>query len=123
MEGTGGLMSSSERFCQNLINLRRKSGLSQDDFAASCGMLAAYYGKLERMERSPTLRTAEKICANLGVPLAQMVGGEVDAPGHSQQDLLILGLLERLDPEDKAMIVEIIKLYARRRSSRAPLTP
>lgn len=116
-------MSSSERFCQNLINMRRASGLSQDDFAASCGMLAAYYGKLERMESSPTLRTAEKICANLGVSLAGMVGGEVDAPGYDQQDLLILGLLGRLDPEDKEMVVEIIKLYARKRGTKGSPAP
>ena len=106
-------MTSSERFCQNLLNMRTKAKMSQDEFAACCGIPPAYYSKLERMISSPTLGMADKVCANLHVSLADTVGKEMDAPKMDMEDLLVMGLLKKVNPKDKELYVGILKLYAR----------
>lgn len=51
----------------NLKRLRKKLGISQEDFAEKCGLHRTYIGAIERSERNITLQTLEKIAESLGV--------------------------------------------------------
>jgi len=43
----------------NIISFRKANRLSQDEFAARCGLHRTYIGSVERRERNVTLETLE----------------------------------------------------------------
>lgn len=51
--------------------LRTEAGLSQEEFAHSCGLHRTYMGAIERGEKCITITTAEKLCRALQIPLSQ----------------------------------------------------
>ncbi len=48
---------------------REQLGLTQDEFAAKCGLSKNYIGMLERGERNPSYLTLLQIASNLKVTL------------------------------------------------------
>lgn len=62
----------------NLRRYRRARGLSQEAFADVVGVHRTYMGGLERGERNLTLRSVERLAAQLGVePLALLQPADV----------------------------------------------
>jgi len=57
----------SDAFPPNLLRVRRRAGLSQEQLAFRAGVTRNYVGGLERGEKSPTLRTLDKLADALGV--------------------------------------------------------
>ena len=57
----------SDSFPPNLLRARRQVGLSQEQLAFRAGVTRNYVGGLERGEKSPTLRTLDKLAEALGV--------------------------------------------------------
>ncbi len=51
--------------------LRRASGMSQEEFAAQCGLHRTYIGALERGEKTMTIETANNVAQTLGLTLGQ----------------------------------------------------
>ena len=47
--------------------LRTEAGLSQEEFAHSCGLHRTYMGGVERGERNLTLRSLERLAERIGV--------------------------------------------------------
>jgi transcriptional regulator with XRE-family HTH domain len=66
-------MMIDEKFGQILKKLRTEHGQSQEEFAANIGMHRTYISQLERGLKSPSLRTLEKICKELGLSLSQLM--------------------------------------------------
>ena len=64
-----------ERFGQRVRELRRAKGLSQEAFAADCGLDRTYMGGIERGERNLALRNIELIAKTLGVSLSELMRG------------------------------------------------
>ncbi|MDR3590767.1 MAG: helix-turn-helix transcriptional regulator [Negativicutes bacterium] len=62
-----------KKFGQVLKNLRMSKGLSQEAFAHNVGLHRTYISQLERGLKSPSLRTQEKLCAELGVSLVEFM--------------------------------------------------
>lgn len=60
-------------FSANLRRLRTKSRLSQEEFAARCGLHRTYIGAIERGERNVTLKTVGLVAESLGVPTLQLL--------------------------------------------------
>ncbi len=54
-----------KKFGRVLKKLRTEKGVSQEGFALSIGLHRTYISQLERGLKSPSLRTIEKICAEL----------------------------------------------------------
>ena len=54
-------LSRSHAFGAALKALREERGLSQEAAALACGIDRAYFGKLERADKVPTLTTVWKI--------------------------------------------------------------
>lgn len=64
----------SDSFPPNLRQLRRRAGLSQEGLAHRAEVTRQYIGLLERGEKSPTLRTVDRLAEALGVPPLELVG-------------------------------------------------
>ncbi|WP_422724029.1 helix-turn-helix domain-containing protein [Hyalangium rubrum] len=56
--------------------LRERSGLTQEDFAARCGISVSFASLLERGERSPSYETLLQVAAALGLPLSELFRAE-----------------------------------------------
>lgn len=52
--------------------LRLRTGLSQEKFAARAGLDRTYYAGIERGERNPSVKQLAKIAAALGVPIGAL---------------------------------------------------
>jgi transcriptional regulator with XRE-family HTH domain len=58
--------SRSQAFGEALKELREERGLSQEAAALTCGLDRAYFGRLERAAKVPTLNTVWKIADGFG---------------------------------------------------------
>lgn len=58
--------------------LRERRGLTQEDFAARCGISVSFASLLERGERSPSYETLLQIAAALGLPPSELFRLEED---------------------------------------------
>ncbi len=64
-----------EEFGQRVRKLRKKAGLSQEAFAAKCGLDRTYIGGIERGERNVALRNLSVIAKALGMSISQVMKG------------------------------------------------
>ena len=60
-------------FGESVRELRKKRGLSQDDFATAAGIHRTYVGGVERGERNPTLTSIIRIATALQVSPAELL--------------------------------------------------
>ena len=58
------------QFGNILRKTREARGLTQEEFAALCGISRAYYGRVERGEHSITLDLCKRISDALGITLS-----------------------------------------------------
>ncbi|MEO2017875.1 MAG: helix-turn-helix transcriptional regulator [Fuerstiella sp.] len=63
------------RFGKRVRELRLANGLSQEGFAAECGLDRTYMGGIERGERNLALRNIEVIASTLGISLSELMNG------------------------------------------------
>ena len=61
-----------KRFGARVRELRLEKGLSQEKFAAKCGLDRTYLGSVERGERNIALRNIEKIAKALGSTISDL---------------------------------------------------
>jgi transcriptional regulator with XRE-family HTH domain len=61
-----------ERFGQRVRRLRKAKGLSQEAFAAECGLDRTYMGGIERGERNVALRNIERIAGTLRISISEL---------------------------------------------------
>jgi transcriptional regulator with XRE-family HTH domain len=66
---TGGHLQGLAR---RIRALRERRGLTQEDFAARCGISVSFASLLERGERSPSYETLLQVAAALGLPLSEL---------------------------------------------------
>jgi len=62
-----------KQFGRVLKKLRMEKHVSQEEFALNIGLHRTYISQLERGLKSPSLRTMEKICAELDVKLVEFM--------------------------------------------------
>lgn len=53
-------------------DLRGEIGLSQEQYAAKCGLHRTYIGSIERGEKTVTIETASKLAQAFGMSLSQL---------------------------------------------------
>lgn len=68
-------MSSNvkEKFAKKLVSIRKERGLSQEELALMCGVDRTYVGRIERMERTPSLVVLQKFADGLGISLIELL--------------------------------------------------
>lgn len=81
--------------------------LRQEDLAEKAGLTTNYIGMVERGEKIPSLETFIKILNTLGVS-ADMVLSDVLDNGYTVKNSMLNDKLEKLAPEDRNRIYEVI---------------
>lgn len=68
-------MSVAERFGENLMILRRRAGLSQEEMGFRANLHRTEIGQLERGTRLPRIDTLVKLAGSLSVPPGDLLKG------------------------------------------------
>ncbi|WP_418517820.1 helix-turn-helix domain-containing protein [Pseudoruminococcus massiliensis] len=92
---------------KNIRKYRLIKKLRQEDLAEKAGLTANYIGMLERGEKIPSLETFIKILNTLGIS-ADMVLSDVLDNGYTVKNSMLNEKLEKLAPEDRNRIYEVI---------------
>ena len=92
---------------KNIREFREIKKLRQEDLAEKTDLTTNYIGMIERGEKIPSLETFINILNSLGVS-ADMVLSDVLDNGYKVKDSLLNEKLEKLVPEDRNKIYEVI---------------
>ena len=92
---------------KNIRKYRLIKKLRQEDLAEKAGLTANYIGMVERGEKIPSLETFIKILNTLGIS-ADMVLSDVLDNGYTVKNSMLNEKLEKLAPEDRNRIYEVI---------------
>lgn len=92
---------------KNIRKFREIKKLRQEDLAEKTDLTTNYIGMIERGEKIPSLETFINILNSLGVS-ADMVLSDVLDNGYTVKDSLLNEKLEKLVPEDRNRINEVI---------------
>ena len=92
---------------KNIRKFREIKKLRQEDLAEKTDLTTNYIGMIERGEKIPSLETFINILNFLGVS-ADMVLSDVLDNGYKVKDSLLNEKLEKLVPEDRNRIYEVI---------------
>lgn len=92
---------------KNIRKFREIKKLLQEDLAEKTDLTTNYIGMIERGEKIPSLETFINILNSLGVS-ADMVLSDVLDNGYKVKDSLLNEKLEKLVPEDRNRIYEVI---------------
>lgn len=92
---------------KNIRKFREIKKLRQEDLAEKTDLTTNYIGMIERGEKIPSLETLINILNSLGVS-ADMVLSDVLDNGYTVKDSLLNEKLEKLVPEDRNRIYEVI---------------
>jgi transcriptional regulator with XRE-family HTH domain len=65
----------TQRFGDRIRDLRESRALSQEAFAANCGLDRTYISGIERGKRNVSLRNIETLANTLGVSLSELMKG------------------------------------------------
>ena len=99
-----------ERVGSRIRQLRKASGLTQEQLARRAGMDYKYLGSVERGERNVTLENLERIVKALGVEPYDLFAFRAAARPTSKggEDLLV-NLVRRTDPAIRPLIIEVVQ--------------
>ena len=61
------------QFANKLKTIRAERGLSQEELALLCNIDRTYIGRIERLERKPTIVILDKIAKGLNIKLSELV--------------------------------------------------
>lgn len=92
---------------KNIRKFREIKKLRQEDLAEKADLTTNYIGMIERGEKIPSLETFINILNSLGVS-ADMVLSDVLDNGYKVKNSLLNEKLEKLVPEDRNRIYEVI---------------
>ena len=92
---------------KNIRKFREIKKLRQEDLAEKTDLTTNYIGMIERGEKIPSLETFINILNSLGVS-ADMDLSDVLDNGYKVKDSLLNEKLEKLVPEDRNRIYEVI---------------
>ncbi len=92
---------------KNIRKFREIKKLRQEDLAEKTDLTTNYIGMIERGEKIPSLETFINILNSLGVS-ADIVLSDVLDNGYTVKDSLLNEKLEKLVPEDRNRIYEVI---------------
>ena len=101
-----------ESIGRNIRKFRQEKKLRQEDLAEKAGLSTNYIGDLERGVKVPSLETMIEIINALGVS-ADMILSDVLQTGYEVKNSLLNEKLEKLAPEDRSRIYDVIDVLIR----------
>lgn len=97
---------------------RKLKGLSQEKLAWEAGINPAFLGELERGQKSPTLKTLEKITDALSIQLYELFAGPGTLPDENDIELsTIMESLRALPPQQIHQMSVIIQTILEMKNS------
>jgi transcriptional regulator with XRE-family HTH domain len=72
-------MRAIQRFGQQLLRIRTRRGLTQEQLAVKAGLVRVYVTKLEQGEHDPTLTMLVRLAKALRVSVTELLGESVSA--------------------------------------------
>ncbi len=72
-------MRAIQRFGQQLLRIRTRRGLTQEQLAVKAGLVRVYVTKLEQGEHDPTLTMLVRLAKALRVSVTELLGESVNA--------------------------------------------
>lgn len=97
---------------------RKLKGLSQEKLAWETGINPAFLGELERGQKSPTLKTLEKITDALSIHLYELFAGPGTLPVENDKELsTIMESLRALPPQQIHQMSVIIQTILEMKNS------
>jgi transcriptional regulator with XRE-family HTH domain len=107
----GGCMNDDSELANRFRSIRRKTGLSQKDFAQSIGLSQTVIAEIERGGREPSRSVLVAIAQKYKISLDWLLLGiDVNKPVESNDDLQ--SEIERLKKENAELAEEIRKIEA-----------
>ncbi len=107
---------------RRIRGLRERRGLTQEDFAARCGISVSFASLLERGERSPSYETLVQVAAALRLPLSELFRREEE--DEAGADLLVDFVRARqLTREDVERLLTVAELMFSEREHRREQRP
>lgn len=103
----GGDVMKLDTISKNIRKFRLARKLRQEDLAEKTDLTTNYIGMVERGEKIPSLETFIKIVNALGVS-SDMVLTDVLETGYTVKNSMLNEKLEKLVPEDRNRIYEVI---------------
>ena len=103
----GGDVMKLDTIGKNIRKFRLARKLRQEDLAERTDLTTNYIGMVERGEKIPSLETFIKIVNALGVS-SDMVLTDVLETGYTVKNSMLNEKLEKLVPEDRNRIYEVI---------------
>ena len=103
----GGDVMKLDTIGKNIRKFRLAKKLRQEDLAEKTDLTTNYIGMVERGEKIPSLETFIKILNALGVS-SDMVLTDVLETGYTVKNSMLNEKLEKLAPEDRYRIYEVI---------------
>ncbi|NMO22206.1 helix-turn-helix transcriptional regulator [Pyxidicoccus fallax] len=102
--------------------LRERRGLTQEDFAARCGISVSFASLLERGERSPSYETLLQVASALQLPLWELlrVDDAEDAGVHRLEAFVRARRLSRTDVDRLLAVAEVMFSEAAPAAEEAP---
>lgn len=90
--------------------LRERRGLTQEDFAARCGISVSFASLLERGERSPSYETLLQVASALELPLWELLrlDDTQDAGLHRLEAFVRARRLARVDVDRLLAVAEVL---------------
>jgi transcriptional regulator with XRE-family HTH domain len=95
-------------FAERVRMARERRGWSQADLAQRLGVAASAVNHMEHGRRAPSVPILEALVAELGVPVAQLLGhdGEHEEVGAQQ----LIALFSRMEKRDREILVGVAEL-------------
>ena len=91
--------------------LRKKSGISQEEAADRAGLHFTYWGAVERGEKNLTIESMGKIASGLGTTIGSLFkyekGTEREDPIHISE---IYRLVKGLNPKELDLAIRVLKV-------------
>lgn len=75
-------MDITKRFAQNLIEQRKKAGLTPEDLAGSASVSLSHLEAVESGEEQPELETLAKLAGSLHISMAELLAGLTEDRGE-----------------------------------------
>ena len=107
---------TSESIIDNLIKIRDINGWTNYKIAAKCDLPSATVSNIFKKQSVPQLDTLLALCRGLGISFSYLDKSEKHT-NLSESDIELLQMWEILKDEEKAAVLEVVKLYIKNRNN------
>ncbi len=98
-------MDIAEKLGKRIKKIRKSRKITQQKLAEKVGLSDKYIGAIERGERSPSVKTLDKIANALGIGLSELFYFEEDYA--TSKETILQSLMDRLKKRDRDEIMVV----------------